>query len=84
MEGKVKFFNNMKEFGFITGEDGKDYYVHKSALTPGTVINENDEVSFEAVAGDRGPKAVKVSLKAAGATSTKEDPVEEEKAGSAK
>jgi CspA family cold shock protein len=32
MKGKVKFFNCEKEFGFITGEDGKDYFVHKLGL----------------------------------------------------
>jgi cold shock protein len=63
MEGKVKFFNNMKGFGFIAGEDGKEYFVHKSGLTEGTIINENDEVTFEVVQGDRGPKADKVALK---------------------
>ncbi len=65
MEGKVKFFNNMKGFGFIAGEDGKEYFVHKSGLTEGTIINENDEVTFEVVEGDRGPKADKVALKKA-------------------
>ena len=63
MEGKVKFFNNIKGFGFIAGEDGKEYFVHKSGLTEGTIINENDEVTFEITQGDRGPKADKVALK---------------------
>ena len=63
MDGKVKFFNMMKGFGFIAGDDGKEYFVHKSGLTEGTNINENDEVSFEITQGDRGPKAEKVTLK---------------------
>jgi len=63
MEGKVKFFNNNKGFGFIAGEDGKEYFVHQSGLAEGTVLNENDEVTFEVVEGDRGPKADKVALK---------------------
>ena len=63
MEGKVKFFNNMKGFGFIAGDDGKEYFVHQSGLIEGTVINEDDEVTFEVVEGDRGPKAEKVTLK---------------------
>jgi len=63
MNGKVKFFNAMKGFGFITGEDDKEYFVHKSGLTEGTILNENDEVTFEVVEGDRGPKADKVAKK---------------------
>ncbi len=63
MNGKVKFFNAMKGFGFITGEDEKEYFVHKSGLTEGTILNENDEVTFEVVEGDRGPKADKVAKK---------------------
>ncbi len=63
MEGKVKFFNNMKGFGFIAGDDSKEYFVHKSGLTEGTTLNENDEVTFEVIKGDRGPKAEKVKLK---------------------
>ena len=61
MKGKVKFFNEIKEFGFISGEDGKDYFVHKSALDEDMSLSENDSVSFEVEQGDRGPKAVKVS-----------------------
>ena len=62
MKGKVKFFNEMKGFGFIAGEDGKEYFVHQTGLTEGTHIRENDEVTFDVVDGDRGPKAVQVEL----------------------
>jgi len=61
MKGTVKFFNEMKEFGFITGEDGKDYFVHKSGLTEGLTIGEGDSVSFDTEKGDRGLKAVNVT-----------------------
>ncbi|NOZ80631.1 MAG: cold shock domain-containing protein [DPANN group archaeon] len=60
MKGTVKFFNNMKGFGFIAGEDGKEYFVHQSELQEGTSLDENDAVEFEGEQGDRGPKAVKV------------------------
>lgn len=63
MNGKVKFFNRMNKYGFIAGEDGKEYFVHESGLTEGTTINENDEVTFEVIAGDKGPKADKVAKK---------------------
>ena len=59
-EGTVKFFNAMKRFGFITGEDGKDYFVHESGLKEGTAIQEGDKVSFKIVEGDKGPKAEEV------------------------
>ena len=60
MNGTVKFFNENKGFGFISAEDGKDYFVHVSGLADGVEIAENDEVTFEVEQGDRGPKAVKV------------------------
>jgi len=62
MKGTVKFFNEMKGFGFIAGEDGKEYFVHKSALGEGETLNENDSVTFDVEEGDRGPKAVNVKL----------------------
>ncbi len=62
MEGTVKFFNQKKGFGFINGDDGKDYFVHFSGLTEGTFLRDNDRVSFEPVEGDRGLKAEKVVL----------------------
>lgn len=60
MKGTVKFFNEMKGFGFITAEDGNEYFVHQSALGPGVTLAENDTVSFDVEDGDRGPKAVNV------------------------
>jgi CspA family cold shock protein len=58
--GTVKFFNRTKHFGFIAGDDGKDYFVHATGLKPGVSIAEGDKVSFDVVAGDKGPKADKV------------------------
>jgi CspA family cold shock protein len=60
VNGTVKFFNNVKSFGFIAGDDGKDYFVHASGLNPGVSIDDGDKVSFEVVEGERGPKAEKV------------------------
>jgi len=60
MKGTVKFFNAMKGFGFIAADDGKEYFVHKSALGEGVTLNENDTVEFDVEEGDRGPKAVNV------------------------
>ena len=60
MKGTVKFFNGEKEFGFISGEDGKEYFVHKTGLEEGITIDKDDSVTFEAEKGDKGMKAVKV------------------------
>ena len=59
-EGTVKFFNEAKGFGFIAGDDGKEYYVHSSGLKEGTTIREGDKVKFEVVQGEKGPKAEQV------------------------
>ena len=61
MKGKVKFFNDAKGFGFIAGEDGKEYFVHSTGLNSGVSIGEGDPVTFEIEQGDKGPKASKVS-----------------------
>lgn len=76
MKGKVKFFNRSKGFGFISGEDEKEYFVHQTGLKEGVSLNENDEVTFKVEQGDRGPKAVDVS-KAGGKAAEEEETVEE-------
>jgi cold shock protein len=60
MKGTVKFFNEMKGFGFIAAEDGSEVFVHQSALGEGVTLHENDAVTFDVEQGDRGPKAVNV------------------------
>ena len=60
MKGTVKFFNALKGFGFIAGEDGKEYFVHKTGLNEGVALRDNDSVTFDVTEGDRGPKAVNV------------------------
>ncbi|MBC8495120.1 cold-shock protein [archaeon] len=54
MKGTVKFFNRTKHFGFIKGEDDKDYFVHISQIEDQIMLDENDEVEFEGTEGDRG------------------------------
>lgn len=61
MKGKVKFFNTEKGFGFISGDDGKEYFVHSSSLVEGVKIDQDNVVTFESEQGDRGLKAVKVT-----------------------
>lgn len=63
MDGKVKFFDGTKGFGFIVGDDGKEFFVHQSGLQDGVHLRDEDEVSFDVEEGDRGLKAVNVSKK---------------------
>lgn len=60
--GKVKWFNAEKGYGFITGDDGQDIFVHFSAIqTDGfKSLDEGQAVSFDVTTGDRGPQATNV------------------------
>jgi len=60
--GKVKFYNRSKRYGFISGEDGNDYFFHESGLTEGIYVQDGDKVEFKVVDGDRGKKAVEISI----------------------
>ena len=61
--GKVKWFNDAKGFGFICAEDcDKDIFVHHTSIESDGYrsLSEGEEVQFELVAGEKGPKAEKV------------------------
>ena len=73
VEGTVKFFNAMKHFGFIAGDDGKEYFVHASGLKEGTSITEGDKVSFKVVEGEKGLKAEEVERIQGAQGSTEEE-----------
>jgi CspA family cold shock protein len=69
MNGKVKWFNARRGYGFITGTDGKDYFVHYSAIESEGYksLNENDQVTFEVKHDEKGDAAINVKLVAAAA-----------------
>jgi len=61
-EGKVKWFNDKKGFGFITQDDGKDLFVHHTAIQGEgfKTLAEGARVSFDVVQGTKGPSAENV------------------------
>ena len=67
--GKIKWFDNRHGFGFILQDGGPDVFVHHSAIvgTGFKTLNEGEEVNFEVVASEKGPKAQNVQRMRAGA-----------------
>ncbi len=63
VQGRVKWFNNTKGYGFIGREDGAHVFVHYSAIAAEgfRTLNEGDLVEFEIVQGQKGPQAANVS-----------------------
>ncbi|MCX5841623.1 MAG: cold-shock protein [Deltaproteobacteria bacterium] len=63
-EGKVKWFNERKGFGFIEKDDGGDVFVHHSAIQADgfKTLNEGQRVRFDIQQGNKGPAAENVKL----------------------
>lgn len=65
MIGKVKWFNDVKGYGFIGRSDGPDVFVHYTALLGEghRTLKEGDTVEFELVQGAKGPQAANVVVR---------------------
>lgn len=62
--GRVKWFNNTKGYGFIEQENGVDVFVHHSGINASgyKTLNEGDRVRFDIEQGQKGPAAVNVTV----------------------
>lgn len=62
-QGKVKWFNDSKGFGFIEQENGQDVFVHYSAISQDgfKTLSEGQKVEFEITNGAKGPQAINVT-----------------------
>jgi len=61
-QGKVKWFNEQKGFGFIEQDNGPDVFVHFSAIQGEgfKTLAEGDRVSFDVIQGQKGPQSANV------------------------
>jgi CspA family cold shock protein len=60
-QGKVKWFNGQKGYGFIEQEGGKDVFVHVNSLAPGVAsLSEGQAVEFDIEEAQKGPQATNV------------------------
>ena len=62
--GKVKWFNAEKGYGFNTGEDGKDVFVHYSSINAEgfKTLDEGQTVTYDIIESDRGKQASNVTV----------------------
>jgi CspA family cold shock protein len=61
-EGRVKWFNPKKRFGFIVQADGNEIFVHQSDLVGVSTLKPEQEVSFAVEQSGKGPKAIRVCV----------------------
>ena len=63
-DGRVKWFNDKKGYGFIETDNGQDVFVHFSSIEGSGFksLTEGQEVSFEVERGAKGPQAVRVRV----------------------
>ena len=74
LKGKVKWFSNVKGYGFIEQEGGQDVFVHYSSIQGEGYkkLEEGDAVEFEITQGEKGPQATNVVKEKAPKTEQKQ------------
>lgn len=62
MEGKIKWFNITKGYGFIESQE-KDYFMHHSQIKARIILKQGDEVIFDPTNTERGAQAHNIKIK---------------------
>jgi len=60
MKGTIKWYNGLRGYGFIGGEDGNEVFVHRTAIPAGVDLYEGDQVEYETEDSERGLRATNV------------------------
>jgi CspA family cold shock protein len=60
MQGSIKWFNPRKGYGFIQGDDGKEIFVHHTAVPMDANLSDGDKVEYQVGESERGPRATDV------------------------
>ena len=60
MKGAIKWYNPKKGYGFIQGEDGKDIFIHRTAVPTGTFLNDGDTVEYEIDTSEKKPRTINI------------------------
>jgi len=62
MKGTITWFAPFKNFGFISGQDGNNLFIHSTALTKGAILKVDDLVEYTMEESERGQKATNVKI----------------------
>ena len=62
MKGTIIWFAPFKNFGFISGQDGNNLFIHSTALTKGAILKVDDLVEYTMEESERGQKATNVKI----------------------
>lgn len=62
MQGTIKWFSAEKGYGFVTADNGEDYYFHVKSINGASLPSNGDSVQFDTKPGNKGPKAVNVTI----------------------